>query len=416
MKRKLFSVILISATIAVLCGMSFYAFFDKTTVSESENRRLETLPAFTLSSWKSDDFQTKMNTFISDHVYKREKWISYAQWLEDKMKLPGKDLILSGTSEGNEQGDRTETDYLVLDDHILPLYTHNDNSMMYFYESNKALLAAVKKAIPSVKEYYMIMPGRIDYEPDDIRKNADDSEPDIEAIYKNTDPSIKTIYTHDAVREGVEKYGINDIYFRTDHHWTQLGSYFAAREFCNTIGRPIDLSNYTAHNAYDFQGYLTVKMNLTENYDPDPLGYYLRNDGVNCPETVYLKDENTGAIQPVNDTVINEYRGGYYTYIYKSQFAYTVVDGTGPEGTTLTMVTDSYGLALSTWLTDAYDTIVIVDPRYYTGTDENFLQLLVKYNTTDFLLALQEDEMCVSMFNQEMAANLLGVNADEFKQ
>ena len=157
-------------------------------------------------------------------------------------------------------------------------------------------------------------------------------------------------------------------------------------------------------------------MNLTENYDPDPLVYYLRNDGVNCPETVYLKDENTGAIQPVNDTVINEYRGGYYTYIYKSQFAYTVVDGTGPEGTTLTMVTDSYGLALSTWLTDAYDTIVIVDPRYYTGADENFLQLLVKYNTTDFLLALQEDEMCVSMFNQEMVANLLGVNADEFKQ
>ena len=78
------------------------------------------------------------------------------------------------------------------------------------------------------------------------------------------------------------------------------------------------------------------------------------------------------------------------------------------DESTLMVVSDSYGLALVTWLTDAYDTIIVVDPRYYQGVDTSFIELFEEYHVTDFLLCLQAEEMRVNLFNGMMMDNLLG--------
>lgn len=46
---------------------------------------------------------------------------------------------------------------------------------------------------------------------------------------------------HDALNAHRTEY----IYFRTDHHWTALGAYYAYVQFCNVKGiTPHDLSDY----------------------------------------------------------------------------------------------------------------------------------------------------------------------------
>ena len=63
--------------------------------------------------------------------------------------------------------------------------------------------------------------------------------------------NIKTVPLHDALNAHRTEY----IYFRTDHHWTALGAYYAYVQFCNVKGiTPHDLSDYEVSQYTGFLG------------------------------------------------------------------------------------------------------------------------------------------------------------------
>lgn len=403
--KKVTFVFLILALL-VMTGITGYAFFDKTTVSESERRELATAPEFSAEAWKNSEYQQQLENFIGDHVWNREYFITIGNRLEEAVRLPGKSLILKDVTE-KDDGNDNRTEVMVLSDRIVPLYNHSDDNLVYFFESCSQLFSMMPDVI---NQYFMIAPGRIEYEEDEVTSLSGSAQSDALLVYQNMDDSITNVPVFDAVGEGVSEHGINNIYYRTDHHWSQLGAYYAAREFLKAAGKEqVDLDDYECMQGYDFQGYLTVKYGKENVIDPDPAVYYIPKDGKICPENVYWKDENTGDIVIRNEEVLDPNRGGYYCFVEESQFAYAVIDGKKDDGSALMVVSDSYGLALVTWLTEAYDTIIVVDPRYYEGVDTQFYELFAEYHVTDFLLCLQAEEMRVNLFNVKMAENLLGV-------
>ena len=54
--KKVTFVFLILALL-VMTGVTGYAFFDRTTVSESERRELATAPEFSAEAWKNSEYQ-----------------------------------------------------------------------------------------------------------------------------------------------------------------------------------------------------------------------------------------------------------------------------------------------------------------------------------------------------------------------
>lgn len=405
--RKYISFAIIVLAIVVMTGLTGYAFFDTKTVSESEQRELAKRPEFSLEAWFDRSYQGQFETFMGEHVWNRDFFIGVAQRLENSLQLPGKSLILKDiTGEDTEQNNESEV--VVLEDRIIPLYSHSDDNLIYFFESNNLLLKSVPEG---VNKFFMIPPGRVEYEEEEVKSLSGSAEEDAYIVYANMDQTVTCVPVFDALRQGVAQHGINELFYRTDHHWSQLGAYYAAQEFLKAAGKPlIDLGNYERKQGYDFQGYLTVKHNRIDAIPNDSFYYYEPKDGIIGSTKIYWKEEGTGNIILKEGKAIDSERGGYYTYIEKSQFAYAVVDGRKSDGSTLLMVADSYGLALSVWLMEEYDTVIVVDPRYYEGVETPFLQLFDEYQVTDFLLCLQSEEMRVNLFNVKMTKNLLGVN------
>ena len=179
--------------------------------------------------------------------------------------------------------------------------------------------------------------------------------------------NVKTIPLHDVMMSHRTEY----IYFRTDHHWTALGAYYAYVQFCTAKGiTPHNLSDY---EVSQFPGFLGSFYN--DGGKPDAM----RND----PDTV-------NAYHPVSATASMKYgdnenstlTGGqvifdestasaslkYGTFIMGDN-PFTVIEN--PEvsnGESCIVVKESFGNAFVPFLVDHYQTVYVVDYRYYSGS------------------------------------------------
>lgn len=404
--KKYVPFVIVIITMLFITGVTMYSFVDDTKVSKAEQRKLTKMPGLSVDNWKSAEFQKQFEGFIGDHVWKRNKFISLGKKMEGYMRLPGKSLILKDVAE-QDNDNNNQAEVILLDDRIVQLYKHNDENLVYFFDSCKKFYSMVPDG---VDKYLVIPPGRIEYEEDSVREASNSGEYDYKLVYQNMDKSVKTVPVYDAVKKGVKKNGINEIFFRTDHHWTQLGAYYAAREFLKAAGKTsINIEDYERKQGYDFHGYLTSQYNKEEMMSPDQFYYYMPKDGSECTETVYLKNTETGKIEMKQEKVVDPYRGGYYSFLERSQFAYDVIDGQKDDGSVLLVVTDSYGYAFTTWLVSQYEKIIVVDPRCYRGVDAPFMDLFKTYKVTDMVMCLQQTEMSINLFNKQMMNNLLGI-------
>ena len=168
-----------------------------------------------------------------------------------------------GTTKGKEENSNFETDAEgnlqikkadkaenVAGEQIGSLYLNGDSAYELFYFSEKAvrahasLLNTVQAMFPKVKLSAMIVPNSfgVILDPKVQEKLASSGmDQAIAYSYSLMDKRVKTVNVFDALSAHKKEY----IYFRTDHHWTQLGAYYGYQEYCKSMGystRP--LSNY----------------------------------------------------------------------------------------------------------------------------------------------------------------------------
>ena len=179
--------------------------------------------------------------------------------------------------------------------------------------------------------------------------------------------NIKTVPLHDALNAHRTEY----IYFRTDHHWTALGAYYAYVQFCNVKGiTPHDLSDYEVSQYTGFLG-----------------SFY--NDG-GKPQAMADDPDTVNAYHPVSSTAAMKYgssenselTGGKVIFDESTAAAslkygafimgdnpFTVIEN--PEvsnGQSCIVVKESFGNAFVPFLVDHYQTVYVVDYRYYGGS------------------------------------------------
>ncbi len=179
--------------------------------------------------------------------------------------------------------------------------------------------------------------------------------------------NVKTVPLYDALMGHRTEY----IYFRTDHHWTALGAYYAYAQLCAVKGiTPHALSDY---EVSQFDGFLG--------------SFY--NDG-GKPQAMADTPDTVNAYHPVSSTAAMKYgdsenstlTGGkvifdestaaaslkYGTFIMGDN-PYTVIEN--PEvssGESCIVVKESFGNALVPFLVDHYQTVYVIDYRYYSGS------------------------------------------------
>ena len=342
------------------------------TVSELENTTLTQRPKVTaqiLSSAGLNRFFNDYTQYTKDQIPGRDAWISLQSFVETALlqKTQSGGVLLG--AEG-QMFDRTYG-LVSSEERTLP--------------RNIAAVASLAARCPG-KVYVMVAPAASSIYPERVPAHAPLLQEEsylgqIQAAVEQAGGVYLPL--EDALSAHKDEY----IYYRTDHHWTTQGAYYAYSELCGALGlEPFDRAVHTAVDVPDFYGTFYSRAR-TWNAQPDTLTYY----DLDNPLTIYTV---TGPGMPTEGQTTGLYDldkldvyDKYAAFLHGNN-GLSRVEGDG-EGRIL-VIKDSYANSFVPFLTANYAQIDVVDLRNYNyGLDgliaENgYDQILVLYSFDSF--------------------------------
>lgn len=217
------------------------------------------------------------------------------------------------------------------------------------------------------KVYDMLVPTSIDITLDDATRNSISSSNQRQAIlymFSKMNKNVGKTFIYDLLKNHREKY----IYFRTDHHWTALGAYYAYTAFMAQIGKtPVPLDRFEPVDCGDFAGsfYTQSKVSALSEH-PDRLTAYMPFSGNRLRLLTrqgqwqdYNIVTNTSSFQLYNK----------YSAFIGGDNPFTIITNTNiSDGSNILVVKESYGNAMIPYLYESYQNVYVMDYRYYDKT------------------------------------------------
>lgn len=219
----------------------------------------------------------------------------------------------------------------------------------------------------NVNTYSILVPNAAEfYTPEDYHTGECSQSGMISYVYGKMGANVKTVDAYSKIAAHIDEY----LYFRTDHHWTQLGAYYAYTAFCEKAGWKTEPLSAFETGQYDY--FVGSMYQFLKNYpqasilrdNPDQLKYYRPH--VDLETTVYSDATLTngyllGTICHVEPDVENK-----YLCFLGGDHPITVIK-TDVDGPVCMLIKESYGNAFAPWLTSHYSKIIVVDPREFNG-------------------------------------------------
>lgn len=192
-----------------------------------------------------------------------------------------------------------------------------------------------------------------------------DQEAAMKYILGSLSDDVKGVYIYDTLMAHRNEY----LYFRTDHHWTALGAYYAYTEFCAAKGiDPLPLSKFTKKT---FDGLLGSF--YTESGGDPALGAtpdYVDTYYPPCRLRMMLTDtDGVVSEQPLLYDMTNaDPRNKYCTFICGDYPLSVIENFDNEQGESCIVVKESFGNCFVPFLIYHYKYVYVVDYRYYDGT------------------------------------------------
>jgi len=196
--------------------------------------------------------------------------------------------------------------------------------------------------------------------------SSGDQEQALRQLTKMMNSNVTVVNPYENLMKHRDEY----IYFRTDHHWTADGAYYAYEALCGAAGMtPIQREE---HKSGSFSGFLgsfytdtNENKNLGENPDYVKVYYPVSQ---NTSLTFTTSDGEKVPWQVIHD--VSDYGAPMkYNAFIGGDNPFTVIqNGEITDGSSCIVVKESFGNALVPFLTDHYETIYVVDYRYWTGS------------------------------------------------
>ena len=209
---------------------------------------------------------------------------------------------------------------------------------------------------------------------------------------------VKSGDIYDALMKHRKEY----IYFRTDHHWTALGAYYAYTALCEEMGiEPEILEEYETR---EFEGFVGSFYNDTKNESlkkhPDVITAYLPKSEAKMHVTPAKGQDYDWDI--IYDVSAYGASLKYSTFIASDNPFTEITNQTLTDESACIVVKESFGNAFVPFLVDHYQHVYVVDYRYWQG---NLSKLAEEKKAKDVILLNN-----LSMIrNQYLVGQLQGV-------
>lgn len=351
----------LTVTLALLLIIAFFAaafwIIPDRESSEEENRVLTQFPEFSLESLESGKFTSDFASYMADQFPMRDTFVGIKAAAEISMlKLENNSVMLAPGDTLAERFDSVNTDNV---------------------KANADAINAFCGALNSrgVTARFALMPRSMDIFDIPVYGHAA-SESEWQSVCGIAgDGMIDMRNVFDAHRSEY-------IYYRTDHHYTTLGAYYAYAALGDELGyTPNPVEHYERTAASDSFFGTTYSKSGMKWISPDTVEYFrwAGDDGI----TVTVAD--TGEVR--RGLYFEEYLSTKDKYASFAGGNFARVDIARPEEERekLLIVKDSFAHALVPFLAEHFD-ITMIDTRYYKrpviklADDEGFSRVLVLCN------------------------------------
>lgn len=347
----------------VFIGVMFILFFalPKSEYSSSEKRYLAKTPELSEKKLFSGDFRDDAEDYIADHTAGREFWVGLAAYYNYSLGNNGSKGVYNGRDG-----------YLINDPEEQTNLSRNVGYIEEFAQHVQSRLNVPTTVLVAPSTGYVCadkLPA--------VHKEYRDDEAFTEM--KNVFQAARFVDIRDSLK--AEYMNGNQIFYRTDHHWTTYGAYTAYRSLSEALG--FDPNSESTYEKTAYPGFYGTTYSTS--------GYWL-----NPPDEIEVWDN------PSNDVEVTIIDGE--TDIHRDMFFYThldeddkypvFLDGNHPytviknknaaTDEKLLVVKDSFAHSLVPFLADHYAEIIMVDMRYYSLP----LQPIVEQEKVDKILFL----------------------------
>jgi len=377
--------------VAVMVIFSFVGllFFLRPTVSETEKRELTKFPEFSIESFLSGEFTSQVSLWFADTYPMREGMISANSSLQSLYGINDEQIVLGGNADDipDAPSDPSDVVFNPTDDgsgeKVSGLYV-NANTAYQLYSFNQqnstsyvALINNFASKVDGKAEVYNLIAPlhyQIALSVETAQKyGASDGEKAIDYMYSLLSDSVTSVDALSEMRAHNGEY----LYFRTDHHWTARGAYYAFVAFCEAKGiEPTALESYESLRFDGFLGtlYSEAKQPTAMKNDPDFVEAFVPI-GTNSIK-VTEKSGNVTNYQIVNKQTDAWYPAAgakYNCFIAGDNPISEIHNPNISDGSSIVVVKESYGNAFIPFLVDSYEYVYVIDYRYWSGDLADFV-------------------------------------------
>ena len=401
----------IFAFIMLLGGIVGIMFFFRPDTSEVEKRKLAEFPKPTLSSFLNGEYFYDLSLWYSDTYPMRDGLIAADQKIESLYGITPSTMMVGSRkisddipdideaqeNSGNEQPQEVEQisapDSRAMESEIQKqiqqnLYVKDGAAYsLYYYDQTAADIytSALSKAAGELEGktnvYSILVPNNSGAMLSDRELEAlggADQEQAVDYNYSRSEV-VKTVNTINTLREHNDEY----LYFRTDHHWTQLAAYYVYQNFCEEKGiRPNELSDFQKMTFSPFLGTFYQELqNEDMAANPDFVDAYIP---MATNDMSYWETDGS----QVNWHVIQDVTGWnknslYSCFIGGDKPLVQINNPNLSDGSSCVVVKESYGNSFVPFLVDHYQTVYVIDFRY---TKNNVMDFVQEHNVQDLII------------------------------
>lgn len=336
------------------------------TYSPVEKRELQTRPEISITKVLDGRFQKKYESYLRDQFPGRDHWVSFQTDME----------LFMGKNEIHNV-------YIGKNHYLLEHYTEKEFDPQQISKNLQALEKFVGKAKQNADVHVMMVPTKSWILREKLPAFA---------------PHYKEQRFYDALQQKLEKEDVlisvepvldahkeEEIYYRTDHHWTTLGAWYAYEQYTKAVGG--DLQRAQGKKKFrciskDFYGTTYAKINYArqadkiEIYEPADKLRVVYNMGEKKTKTLYdvsfLKTADQYSVFTGGNQAVLEITGGK------------------KNGKTLLLIKDSFANSILPFLAEDYEKLVVVDLRQLNVSGDRLLEMfsptdiLILYNSAQF--------------------------------
>jgi hypothetical protein len=362
--NKIYNSVMAILLIVFLFGIFFLSIItpDK-EFSESENRKLAALPKYSTKSLLKGNFTSDFEKYISDQIVARDFWVNLKA---DSEKVMGKK-----DNNGVYLGD---------DGYLFQMVEKPDKKDI---ENKVNAINSFSNKNKNLKKYFMLVPNSVKVLEDKLPKFADPPNQleYIGEVKNKLDDDIKFVDVYDTLYKAKDEY----IFYKTDHHWTSKGAYYAYEKLAEDMGLTPHKEDYFDIKKVtdDFYGSLYSKSGF-RNLSPDSIELYTPASKNKESWNVQYYDKNISSKSIYN--MDNLKKKDKYTVFLDGNHSLVKIttNNNTKDKRKIVIVRDSFANSIIPFLTGHFSEIYVVDLRYFTDS----LDELIKDNNIDDCLIL----------------------------